>query len=120
MAIVVPTPPTTDAPASPKTPAAATNAAPPAAALPVVLLASEKKTGDDDDDDDDDDDLRRNAYADRPEDRSDDDAIDCSTRSTVFMLSFDYYLLSFLFVCLLSCLVFWCVLLGVGGEQVGV
>jgi hypothetical protein len=46
--------------------------------------------------------LRRNAYADRPEDRSDDDAIDCSTRSTVFMLSFDYYLLSFLFVCLLS------------------
>jgi hypothetical protein len=47
--------------------------------------------------------LRRNAYADRPEDRSDDDAIDCSTRSTVFMLSFDYvsYLLSFLFVCLL-------------------
>jgi hypothetical protein len=118
MAIVVPTPPTTDTPASPKTPAAATNAAPPAAALPVVLLASEKKTGDDDDGDDDDD-LRRNAYADRPEDRSDDDAIDCSTRSTVFMLSFDYYLLSFLFVCLLSCLVFWCVLLGVGGEQVG-
>jgi hypothetical protein len=118
MAIVVPTPPTTDAPASPTTPAAATNAAPPAAALSVVLLASEKKTGDDDDGDNDDD-LRRNAYADRPEDRSDDDAIDCSTRSTVFMLSFDYYLLSFLFVCLLSCLVFWCVLLGVGGEQVG-
>jgi hypothetical protein len=67
-------PPTADAPASPNAPAAAMNAAPPAE---PVLLAS-KMAGDDD--------WRRNAWADRPEDRSDDDAIDCSTRSTVFML----------------------------------